>query len=91
MPGVGSCLVHIDDDRMPLDDGAALADGATLGEKSPEAERAGESPALGGYPALADRELPSPGGVLDGADAEGASVDDDGVLHTSRELESLDE
>lgn len=91
LPGVGSLLVHIDDDRRPADDEGVLADGVM----PPEAERADESPALGGYPALVARELPNPDEPLVGEDAEVVFADgddgDDGVLHAeSREPESFE-
>jgi hypothetical protein len=93
LPGVGSLLVHIDDDRAPVDDEGVLVDGVPLGENPLEAGRDDESSPLGGYPAVAERELGSPDEPVDGADVEGVSVkEDDGVVHTeSRELESLDE
>jgi hypothetical protein len=47
---------------------------------------------LGGYPEVAERGLAKPAEPVDGAEFEGASVEEVGVLHTeSRELESLGE
>jgi hypothetical protein len=68
-------------------------DGVTPGEGDPlEAERTGKSPAPGGYPAVAGREPDEPDGPAEGAEAAGASADDDGVFHTeSRPVASLAE
>ena len=91
LPGAGSWLVQIDDDRGPADDGVVPVDCLGLGVNTLEDDRADESSVLGGYPELADLEAAKPDESADGADPEGESAEgDDGVVHIeSRALDSL--
>jgi len=48
LPGTGSWLVQIDDDRRPVDGDGVPADGVALGVNTLEDDRFDESSVLGG-------------------------------------------
>ena len=95
LPGSGSWLVQIDDERRPVDEDGEPADGEAAGEKLDDL--VASCPLGGGYPTEVDRELPKleplgedePGEdelgedeVAEGESATVAVADEDGVLHT---------